>query len=89
MEVMKVTLSRKDEAILLEEEGDDGMIHSLLTSLPNVVDEARVENKTKRLATERLRTAAESVLYAVCMHCDQASVIIAATCPPFAAEGVN
>ncbi|KAJ3502505.1 hypothetical protein NLJ89_g8855 [Agrocybe chaxingu] len=35
-----IILSRKEEVIRLEEEGEDGMIHSLLSSLPNLADGA-------------------------------------------------
>ncbi|KAI0064241.1 hypothetical protein BV25DRAFT_1990015 [Artomyces pyxidatus] len=33
-----VTLARKDEVELLEKEGEEGMIHSILTGLPDLVD---------------------------------------------------
>ncbi|TFK38258.1 rab-GTPase-TBC domain-containing protein [Crucibulum laeve] len=33
-----IILSRKQEVIRLEEEGEEGMIHSLLSSLPDIVD---------------------------------------------------
>ncbi|KLO19413.1 hypothetical protein SCHPADRAFT_885554 [Schizopora paradoxa] len=37
--VAAITLVRKDEALILEEEGEDGMLHSLLSSLPYFSDE--------------------------------------------------
>ena len=36
----KIILSRKSEVLHLEEEGEEGMIHSLLSSLPHLVDES-------------------------------------------------
>lgn len=37
---LQITLARKDEAQLLEEEGEEGMLHSLLSSLPDLSDES-------------------------------------------------
>lgn len=36
--LVQVTLSRKDEALIMEEEGEEGMLHSLLTTLPPLSD---------------------------------------------------
>ena len=37
---VQIILSRKEEALHLEEEGEDGMIHSLLSSFSNIADDA-------------------------------------------------
>ncbi|EMD35675.1 hypothetical protein CERSUDRAFT_96787 [Gelatoporia subvermispora B] len=40
-----VILTRREEAIMLEREGEEGMIHSLLTSLPDLYEETDEESK--------------------------------------------
>ncbi|PPQ88792.1 hypothetical protein CVT25_010478 [Psilocybe cyanescens] len=42
-----IILSRKKEVIRLEEEDEDGMIHSLLSSLPNLVDDIDDQEATE------------------------------------------
>jgi TBC1 domain family member 20 len=42
---VQIILSRKEEALHLEEEGEDGMIHSLLSSFPNIADDALDEEE--------------------------------------------
>jgi hypothetical protein len=42
---VKIILSRKEEVLHLEEEGEEGMIHSLLSSFPNIADDALDEEE--------------------------------------------
>ncbi|KAF8812134.1 hypothetical protein BYT27DRAFT_7160272 [Phlegmacium glaucopus] len=41
-----IILSRKEEVLHLDEEGEEGMIHSLLSSLPNIADDALDEEES-------------------------------------------
>ncbi|KIM35691.1 hypothetical protein M413DRAFT_32345 [Hebeloma cylindrosporum] len=47
-----IILSRKAEVMRLQEEDEDGMIHSLLSSLPNLVDDADMVD-AEEIKTER------------------------------------
>ncbi|KAI0266112.1 rab-GTPase-TBC domain-containing protein [Gloeopeniophorella convolvens] len=43
--VAAVTLNRKDEVLKLGESGEDGMIHSVLTGLPELIDQGHTETE--------------------------------------------
>ena len=50
--VRQLTLTRRDEVQALEEEGEDGMVHSLLTMLPDLYEEG--DDLPEPLVEERL-----------------------------------
>ncbi|KAF5310588.1 hypothetical protein D9619_007740 [Psilocybe cf. subviscida] len=51
-----IILARKAEAIQLEEDDEDGMIHSLLSSLPDLIDDHGVEQEETPVVKEEAKS---------------------------------
>ena len=54
---VKIVLSRKEEVLHLEEEGEEGMIHSLLSSFPNIADDVLDDEGVAEILTSSAEDA--------------------------------